>query len=697
MEALATELARLPGWHVTLAGIGHSHSPCPDRPYHFESIPCPGIDHYARRPSLPFLRTPAQWQELTFARALKKRLARRTFDLTLACSWPWTHYALRSLGTRHVFWTQNGDHMIASGQKEYATFRCDGLICTNPDYFARHQLRHRCILLPNGVDPDRFTPAADEPRPDRDRTVLVVSALVPHKRVDNAIRAVASVGGLRLLVCGDGPEGPTLDRLAHDLIPGRYQRLTVPRERMPEVYRQADVLLHPCDAEPSANVWSEALSAGLPVVAHDMPVTRWVLQEHGHLVNASDLPSLGDGLRAAVRQAQADPHRRFARHESARARLAWSNIAAQAADFMQGLLPRPGNTDPATARLGIVVIGRNEGPRLTRCLRSLPPAATTLYVDSGSTDGSLETARTLGAHVITLDTSASGFTAARGRNAGVDALRRVDARIDSVLFLDGDTELLHGFLPAALDALSDPSIAGVAGRRRERSPHATLYNLLCDMEWNSPVPRDGHTRALGGDALYRLTALDSVGGFNPDLIAGEEPELCLRLARLRWRLRRLPVDMTLHDAAMTRFQQWWRRHLRAGHAYAERYHLHRHGPERYRRRELRSILLWGGLLPALTVLGLLLFPLPTFLLALTLFSVQSLRVAASRLRRGDGLLPALLYGVTNQLAKLSQLQGVIAFHLARLRGKRRTLIEYKSASSPCTPASLLSPEPSSQP
>lgn len=688
MESLAGELARIPGWKVTVAGSGCAS---PGRPYEFEHVECPELSHFSRRPSLPWFRTPAQWQELAFARQLRKRLAGRTFDLTLGCSWPWTHYVLRACGHRHVFWTQNGDHMIASGRAEYATFRCDGLICTNPDYLARHSERWRSVMLPNGVDPAIFRPDESPKADGGERTALVVSALVPHKRVDRAIAAVAAVGGLRLIVCGEGPEAEALDRLAHERLPGRYERIAVPRERMPEVYRRADVLLHPCEAEPSANVWSEALSSGLPVVAHDMPVTRWVLEEHGIYVDVTDTDSLCEGVRSAIRSIETNPGDRRLRHESARSRLAWSQIGQRAAEFMQGLLPTPASDAVAPRGLGIVVIGRNEGERLRRCLRSLPQTEqATVYVDSGSTDSSVAIARQHGAAVVDLDVSGAPFTAGRARNAGLAELVRRKPEVDLVLFLDGDTELLSGFLPAAAEAMGDPAVAAVAGRRREREPDATLYNRLCEMEWNTPVPRGGLTRAVGGDAVYRVAAFRSVGGFDASLIAGEEPDLCYRLRLGGHRLKRVPLDMTLHDAAMTTFGQWWRRQVRAGHAYSEGAWIHRHEPGRYRQREVRSIVLWGGILPAAAVVSSVLAAPIAVPVCCLVIACQCARVTATRLRRGDGLRHSVLYGVMNQVGKLAQFQGVIGFHLARLRGRRVALIEYKAASH------LAQPEPREQ-
>lgn len=222
---------------------------------------------------------------------------------------------------------------------------------------------------------------------------------------------------------------------------------------------------------------------------------------------------------------------------------------------------------PASPKVGFVVIGRNEAARLPTCLASIMVHGyPTVFVDSGSTDGSADLARKMGCSVVELRLE-QGFTAARARNAGFARLRFIDPAITLVQFVDGDCELAKGWPPAAIAALlCDPRIAAVCGRRRERAPDSSPYNRLCDLEWNTSV---GDTHSCGGDAMIRADAFAGVGGFRPSLIAGEEPELCFRLRQAGWTIQRIPDEMTLHDAAMSRFGQWWKRNRRNGHAIAE--------------------------------------------------------------------------------------------------------------------------------
>lgn len=319
-------------------------------------------------------------------------------------------------------------------------------------------------------------------------------------------------------------------------------------------------------------------------------------------------------------------------------------------------------------RLGAVLIGRNEGARLLRCLESIRGAATdVVYVDSGSTDGSVAAARAAGAEVVVLDT-AQPFTAARARNAGLDRLRQGPLP-DYIQFIDGDCELQPGWTHTALAFLeAHPKAAVACGRRRERFPEVSVYNRLCDTEWNTPV---GEARACGGDALMRRAALDQVGGYNPALIAGEEPELCARLRQTGWQVWRLDHEMTLHDAAMTRFSQWWRRTRRAGHAYAEGAALHGGPPERLGVAGRNRALLWGAGLPLLALTGCLLTPWS--LLLLLAWPAQILRLAA---REGFDR-TAWERGLFLTLGKIPEALGVLEYHLRRLMQRPAGLMEYK--------------------
>ena len=330
------------------------------------------------------------------------------------------------------------------------------------------------------------------------------------------------------------------------------------------------------------------------------------------------------------------------------------------------------------SHIGVVAIGRNEGERLRYCLESVVNrVAQVVYVDSGSTDQSVELARSLGVDVVELDLSIP-FTAARARNAGFMRLLELNSNLNYVQFVDGDCEVVAGWLEQARQTLeTNPQVVVVCGRRRERYPEATLYNRLCDIEWETPV---GEAKACGGDAMMRVTALQAVGGYNPTLIAGEEPELCVRLRQNGGRILRIDAEMTLHDAQMTRLSQWWKRSVRAGYAYAEGAFLHGAPPERHWVKETRSIQLWGMLIPTITVL----LALPTqglSLLLLTGYPLMTYKIYQYSRRAGRGHSEALLFAVSCMLAKLPQAQGQLRFYWGKVFKRPAKLIEYNTTPS----------------
>ncbi|MDO6413267.1 glycosyltransferase family 2 protein [Sphingomonas sp. BIUV-7] len=325
-------------------------------------------------------------------------------------------------------------------------------------------------------------------------------------------------------------------------------------------------------------------------------------------------------------------------------------------------------------KLAIVVIGRNEGERLKACLRSVIGEGPVVYVDSGSSDGSQDFAHALGAKVIQIDVP--HFTAARARNAGASFVQEPQF----LQFIDGDCEMQPGWIAKGMAALeADPSLALVFGRRRERHPEASVYNALCDDEWDVPV---GEVGACGGDILIREVAYRAVGGYPEDMIAGEEPDMSMRLRAAGWRLARIEGEMTLHDAAIMRFGQWWRRTKRAGHAFAELAWRHPRSTWPNWSASVWRDVIWGGLIPALAMLGIVggLFR-PVFLLitaaCIALFLVNIARIYRRRL--AEGLPPRLARAsaVLLMIGKIPEFAGFVAFHRERRSGRKAVLIEYK--------------------
>ena len=333
----------------------------------------------------------------------------------------------------------------------------------------------------------------------------------------------------------------------------------------------------------------------------------------------------------------------------------------------------------AAAGLSVVVIGRNEGVRLERCLRSVSRLndpgcpVEVVYVDSASTDGSVDLAERMGARVIAI--RAERTTAALGRNAG---WRQTHAPF--VLFLDGDTTLDPNFVARAMPEFKDPSVAVVWGNRRETNTSDSIYNQVLDLDW---IYAPGLADFCGGDALTRRSTLEQVNGFDESLIAGEEPEMCRRLRAQNHKILHLDVPMTGHDLAITRWQQYWRRANRAGYAYAE-------VSQRFRGGELPF---WEGEVRANRTRALTLLLMP-FVGAVTACSIRQcwplgalgsvflllvLRTSWKARWKSKSVLTLFLYGLHSHLQQIPIFVGQMQFARDKSVGRRRGLIEYKQA------------------
>jgi glycosyltransferase involved in cell wall biosynthesis len=324
-----------------------------------------------------------------------------------------------------------------------------------------------------------------------------------------------------------------------------------------------------------------------------------------------------------------------------------------------------------TRTFGVVVIGRNEGERLGNCLASVIKFAThVVYVDSGSTDGSISLARGIGATVVELDMTVP-FTAARARNEGAIRLLELAPDISFIQFVDGDCEVFDGWTAQAMRFLSErPDVAVLCGRRRERYPDRSIYNLMCDIEWNTPV---GQAKSCGGDAMMRVDAFVASGGYRATLIAGEEPELCLRLRADGWLIWRIDADMVWHDAAIMKFSQWWKRAMRGGHAYAEGAYLHHRSPDRHGVRESLRIWIWGLAIPIIIVGSLLAFGIEGLCFTL----IYPLQISRLWFNQRNSSPAPWLRSCFLVLAKFPEMFGQAKFIYSKLIGKNTKLMEYK--------------------
>jgi GT2 family glycosyltransferase len=335
---------------------------------------------------------------------------------------------------------------------------------------------------------------------------------------------------------------------------------------------------------------------------------------------------------------------------------------------------QPANVDRPV--LSVVVIGRNEGERLARCLDSIASMrpiqgfTETIYVDSGSSDGSMERAAQFDVAPISLVSNHP--CAAAGRNAGWRT-----AKAPIVFFLDGDTVLERDFVADSMSEFDDPRIAVVFGHRREIHPQQSLFNRVLDLEWITPP---GPADFCGGDALIRREVLERLGGYDERLIAGEEPDLCRRIRAEGYTVLHVDRPMSLHDIAMTRFSQYWRRGLRGGYAYAEVSARYRDTVLPLWSREARRNLLQGGLMlliaggaPLLSIAVCSLIPV---LIGLAVIALLAMRTALRYRWKSTQLTTRLLYGLHSHLVHVPILFGQLKYYMDRYLNKTARLIEY---------------------
>jgi glycosyltransferase involved in cell wall biosynthesis len=339
--SVAKELAKA-GNAVTLIGSGRARMATPYRFLQAKSI---ARERFRAFPSIPLLRNDCAYEELTFVPDLLFKYRPADYDVTVTCSYPFTNWVLRrptwkSRRPPHVFVTQNGDWPAYSDQSEYRWFGCEGLVCTNPDFYERNHTRWHCQLIPNGVDCEHFKPGMPQPDrfglPQNKLIVLIVSALIPTKRVEVGIDVVSRIPGAHLVVAGNGPLRQTIESAAARLLPGRFTRLSVPAEQMPALYRSATVFLHLSKEESFGNVFLEAMASGLPVVAHDSSRLRWIVGDDQFLIDTSDCGAIATAINAAANAGLANPQKSVARATS----FSWMKIGKMYQIFLQEVAAR---------------------------------------------------------------------------------------------------------------------------------------------------------------------------------------------------------------------------------------------------------------------------------------------------------------------------------------------------------------------
>ena len=337
--SIAKELARA-GEQVTLIGSGPQ---VPETPYTFIHSSAVGRETFRSFPQIPLLRNECIYEELTFVPELLFRYRPHAYDVTLTCSFPFTNWLLRRptvTGHRppHVFVTENGDWPATSNMSEYRFFDCEGLVCTNPDFYERNRKRWNCALIPNGIDLDRFKIGPGQRErlgiPTDKLVVLMVSALIPSKRVDVGIRSISRIPNAHLVIAGEGPMRPELERLAANLIPERFSLMSLPAKEMPSLYHSADVFLHLSKEELFGNVFLEAMACGLPIVAHDSARLRWIVGDKQLLVDTEAHSEIIAAINASASVSLDDKRDIIAKASD----FSWARVGNMYREFLQSVV-----------------------------------------------------------------------------------------------------------------------------------------------------------------------------------------------------------------------------------------------------------------------------------------------------------------------------------------------------------------------
>jgi GT2 family glycosyltransferase len=283
----------------------------------------------------------------------------------------------------------------------------------------------------------------------------------------------------------------------------------------------------------------------------------------------------------------------------------------------------------------------------------------------------------MGCKVEELDPS-QPFSAARARNEGYAWIMANDPDVPFIQFLDGDCDLVDGWLERGVSALIErPDVGVVCGHVRELYPSASVYNQLGDLEWQQAP---GEIKSSGGRFLIRTELYRAAGGFRPDVIAAEDDEFCVRVRRTGAKILHVNAEMARHDLAMTRFSQWWRRSKRTGHAFAHVSALHGRSEDRYFVADCRRIWVWALLLP---LIALTLAPFTYGLSVLLLFCAYGLQFTRTYIhgrQRGWSARQASIFAFFTFLFKFPALTGLLEFYWRQWRGHVLTIIEYKGSS-----------------
>ena len=255
-----------------------------------------------------------------------------------------------------------------------------------------------------------------------------------------------------------------------------------------------------------------------------------------------------------------------------RARRPKPALSATAAAFAAVPFPRGQTWPPIT----VAVCSYNGARTLRQCLgavRALEyPNFELLVVDDGSTDGTAALAEEFGARVVR--TENRGLASAR--NTATEA-----ARGEIVAFLDDDAYPDPHWLSYVADAFRSSGVAGVGGPNLAALEDGAFARCVAATPGNPThvLLSDRVAEHIPGcNMAFRRDALEAVGGFDPQFrIAGDDVDICWRLADYGWHLGFAPAAVVWHHRR-ARLPEYWRQQREYGRAEAL---LERKWPEKY--------------------------------------------------------------------------------------------------------------------
>lgn len=240
--------------------------------------------------------------DINYLDLLKKR-----YDLVIP-----TNGRFQVVITRLITWLTEGK-MIVSGQSGMGWDDRVNLYCL-PNYFipiSSEALRWakgvnpfvKSVYIPNGVDTKKFKPEGEKINVDLKKPIILcVGALTKTKRIDLSIMAVSKLEGVSLLIVGKGEEEKNLQDLGEKLLKGRFKIMSFPYEKMPEVYRIADVFTLVSEPYYSfENVLVEAMATNIPVVANDDPIRKEIVEDAGILVDPNNIEEYANEIKRALK------------------------------------------------------------------------------------------------------------------------------------------------------------------------------------------------------------------------------------------------------------------------------------------------------------------------------------------------------------------------------------------------------------